>query len=81
MSDIYYRNGVPEEDLLEAGIEYLVCAEFSAGEGDGKKKDATRWVALEDLKSVGDEALDAALDAFEAQNVRLRRAARQAPAA
>ena len=75
LGDVDNRNGVTDDELSEGGLEYLTCGKFKAGENDRKMYDSTRWVSLEDLKAVGDEAFDAAMAAFAAREPRLRAAA------
>ena len=75
MDDVANRNGLSDEELAEGGLEYLTCGKFQAGENDRKMFDSTRWVGLEDLKAVGDEAFDAAMAAFAAREPRLRQEA------
>ena len=73
MDDVEFRNGLSEADLVEDGLEYLVTGQFRKGDRDVKMFDATRWVAHAELEALGSEAMEAALDACDAQYARVRR--------
>ena len=67
------ENGLSGVDFAET-LEYLVLGKFERKEGDAIGRVAMMWLSVPDLIDSGldDAALDTALDAWEADNARLR---------
>ena len=73
------ENGCPNVDF-EQTLEYLVLCKFERKESDELGRVTMLWLSVTDLaeSDLEDAKVDAALDAWEAQNARLRTEAMRA---
>ena len=68
------ENGLEEEEMLEM-LEYLVVGKFERCEGDRLGAISTLWLSVADLdaSALTDEAMDAAMAEWEAEEAHLRK--------
>ena len=73
------ENGFPDVDF-EQTLEYLALCKFERKESDALGRVTMLWLSVTDLaeSDLEDEKVDAALDAWEAENAHLRTEAMRA---
>ena len=82
LDEVDQENGLTEEEMTSS-LEYLIRGKFRRREGDQVGRVAMLWLSIADLdaSSLTEEAIDEALEAWEAEEARLRaEAARRARA-